>query len=89
MLKNEKGLFPKVESRRGKILLEEIRDRVINFYQSDKFSRMRPGKKELVSVKIHGVKQHMQKHLSLINLKELHFELKKATDIKIGFSKFW
>ena len=87
MLKNEKGLLPKVESRRGTILPEEIRDRVINFYQSDKFSRMSPGKKEFVSVKIDGVKQHMQKCVSLINLKELHLQLKKATDIKIGFSK--
>ena len=31
VLKNEKGLHPKVESRRGMILPEEIRDRVINF----------------------------------------------------------
>ena len=30
----------------------------------------------------------MQKRLLLINLKELHVEFKKATDIKIGFSKF-
>ena len=29
----------------------------------------------------------MQKHLLLINLKELHLELKKATDINIQFSK--
>ena len=88
MLKNEKGLLPKVESRRGKVLPEEIRDRAINFYQSEEFSRMCPGKKEFVSVKIDGVKQHMQKHLLLIDLKEPHLEFKKATDIKIGFSKF-
>ena len=48
---------------------------------------MSPGKKEFVSVKIDGVKQHMQKCVSLINLKELHLQFKKATDIKIGFSK--
>ena len=68
VLKNEKGLLPKVESRNRKVLLEEIRDRVINCYQSDKFSRICSGKKEFVSVKIDDVKQHMQKHLLLINL---------------------
>ena len=81
VLKNEKGLLPKAESKRRKDLPNEIRDRVINFYQSDDFSRMYPGKKEFVSVKIEGVKQHMQKRLLLINLKELHLEFKKATDI--------
>ena len=48
---------------------------------------MYPGKKEFVSVKIDGVKHHRQKRLLLINLKELHLEFKKTTDIKIGFSK--
>ena len=88
VLKNEKGLLPKVESRRGKVLPKEINDRVINSYQSNEFSRMCPGKKEFFSVKIDGVKQHMQKRLLLINLKEFHLEFKKATIIKIGFSKF-
>ena len=59
VLKNEKELLPKVESRREKVLLEAIRDRVINFHQSYKFSRMCPGKKEFLSVKISGVKQCM------------------------------
>ena len=40
------GLLPKVESWRRKILQEEIKDTVINFYESNKFSRMCPGKKE-------------------------------------------
>ena len=40
------GLLPKVESWRRKVLLEEIKDTVINFYESNKFSRMCPGKKE-------------------------------------------
>ena len=88
MLKNEKGLLPKDESRRGNVLPNKIKDRVINFYQSEEFSKMCPGKKEFISVKIDGVKQHKQKRLLLINLKELHLEFKEATDIKVGFSKF-
>ena len=58
------------------------------FYQSDEFSRMCPGKKEYVSVKIDGVKQHKQKKLLLTNLKELQLEFLKQSQEKICFSKF-
>ena len=45
-----------------------------------------PGSKDYVSV---GKKQHMQKWLLLVNLKELYNSfLKEHADIKIGFSKF-
>ena len=46
-------------------------------------------KTKSVSVKIDGVKQRMQKHLLLSNLKEFNLEFKKATDMKIGFSRFY
>ena len=45
-----------------------------------------PGSKDYVSV---DKKQHMQKWLLLVNLKELYSSfLKDYVDIKIGFSKF-
>ena len=47
---------------------------------------MCPEKKEFVSVKTDGVKQHKQKRLLLCNLKELHIEFLKST--QIGFPKF-
>ena len=62
---------------------------VQQFYESDEYSRTCPGKKECVSVKLNGIKQHIQKRLLLLNLKELHVQLlEKNNDIKIGFSKF-
>ena len=45
-----------------------------------------PGSKDYVSV---GKKQHMQKWLLLVNLKELYSSFSREhADIKIGFSKF-
>ena len=57
-------------------------------YESDQYSRMCPGKKEFVSVKINGVKQHKQKRLLLCNLKEMHTEFLTSTYLQIDFSKF-
>ena len=69
--------------------LKSLKGSIVNFYQSDEFSRMCPEKKEYVSVKIDGVCQYMQKQLILVNLKEMHIEYCKSCDLKIGFSKFW
>lgn len=64
-------------------------EQVIGFYQSDEYSRMCPGKKEFVSVKIEGQRVQQQKRLLLINLKEMYELFKqKESDHKIGFSKF-
>ena len=50
---------------------------------------MCPGKKEFVSVKLNGIKQHIQKRLLLFNLKELHVQcLEKNNDIKLDFQNF-
>ena len=59
---------------------------VIMFYEDGKYSRIMPVSKDYVSV---GNKQHIQKQLLLVNLKELYSSfLKEHADIKIGFSKF-
>ena len=46
------------------------------------------GKKEFVSVRKDDKREHKQKRLLLINLKELHFEFLKEVRDKISFSKF-
>jgi len=64
-------------------------EKVIEIYQSDEYSRMCPGKKEYVSVKIEGKKVQKQKRILLINLKEMYEMFKRQAPIhKIGFSKF-
>ena len=73
-LKKREGILAEPNKKKGKSLNFDIKQRVINFYQSDEFSRMCPGKKEYVSVRVDGVKTQKQKRLLLINLNELHAE---------------
>ena len=48
-----------------------------------------PGKKDFVSVKKEGKRQHIQKWLVLSNLREVYREFKERfSDRKVGFSKF-
>jgi hypothetical protein len=88
-LKKEKGILADLDTKRGKSLSQSVVERVVDFYQSDEYSRMCPGKKEYVTIKVHGNKVCKQKRLILINLKELYLEYtKKHVQDKIGFSKF-
>ena len=73
-------------TKKGKIFSEITLNRVNNVYHDDKFIRQMPGKKDYVSI---GRKQHMQKRLTLCNLKELYVSFKtKYPQEVIGFSKF-
>ena len=70
----------------GKNISQDLKHAIEMFYQSDKFSRMHPGEKEYVSVKI--VKQLnniSKKRLLLTNLKELYLEFLKQSQEKIVF----
>ena len=89
MLKKVKGILAEPDMKRGRALDEDIARRVVEFYQCDEHSRVCPGKKEYVSVKVNGTKEQMQKRLLLTNLKEMHIQygIKNPND-KIGFSKF-
>jgi hypothetical protein len=59
------------------------------FYESDEYSRLCPGKKDYLSIKIDGNRIHKQKRLLLANLNELYVAFKqKYESCKIGFSKF-
>ena len=87
-LKKSKGILADPISRKGKTLDSDIKDRVVALYQSDEYSRICPGKKDYVSVKVNGVKEQRQKRLLLVNVKELHIEYLKETGDKIGFSTF-
>jgi len=42
------------------------------FYESDEISRVKPGKKDFVSVKIEGKRVHIQKWFFLNNLREVY-----------------
>ena len=88
-LKSDKGILALPEHKKGNVLDEAIVQIVQDFYQNDDISRLMPGKRDCVSVKIEGEKRHIQKRLLLTNLKELYVEFKqKHPGVSIGFSKF-
>lgn len=88
-LVKEKGIVSLPSPKSGPLLPSEMIDMIQEFYESDEITRVMPGKKDFVSVKIEGKCVHVQKQLVLNNLREVYHELKeKFSDRKIGFSKF-
>ena len=89
-LKREKGILADPDPKRGgRQLSEDVKERIMKFYQSEEYSRTCPGKKDFVTMKEDGEKVHKQKQLLLVNLKELYVEYKsKYPTDKVGFSKF-
>ena len=71
-------------------LSDEVKAQVLAFYECDEVTRVCPGKKDTLSVRLtSGEKAIKQKRLVLANLKELYAEFKKChPGIKIGFSSF-
>ena len=61
-----------VPAKKYRSLEKEVIDLFVSFYELDENSRMLPGKKDFVSIKVNHERLHMQKRLLLINLKELH-----------------
>ena len=60
----------------GRSLSDNINQHVIAFYESEEYSRIGPGKKEIVVVRDGSVKSHKQKQLLLLNLHELYIAYK-------------
>ena len=50
-LKKEKGILPDPDPENGRAILDQVVGMVIDFYESDEFFRMCPGKKGCISVK--------------------------------------
>ena len=83
-LRKSSGILSNKSKRKGKVLDEDVQKNFISCYGSDEFSRMCPGKKEYVSVKVKGRREHIQKRLLLVNLKELHIDTIK----ELGYQSF-
>ena len=92
-LRDKKGILGEREkAAKGKKLSEEVKQKVIEFYQDDSNSRILPGAKDFISVNTTEGKIHKQKRLVLCNLSELYekwvTETSSNTNLKIGFSTF-
>jgi len=82
------GVLGISDKKQGHCLPKDTEAAVKAFYEDDDVSRICPGKKDYVSVKVNGKKEHIQKRLILCNLNELYASFKEKTSLKIGFSKF-
>ncbi|KAJ1529982.1 hypothetical protein ONE63_006710 [Megalurothrips usitatus] len=86
-LVSEQGILPTPLGRRRMGLCEEVKKKVISFYEEN--SRQLPGIKDHVTVKVGDTKVQRQKMLVLMTLKELYANFKSDyADLQISFSKF-
>lgn len=79
ILKREKGILSKPDRNKGRPMCEDEKDIVRDFYLSDDNSRMLPGIKDCVSVRlVQGNKKvKLQKRLLLMNIDELYVKYKE------------
>jgi hypothetical protein len=59
-LKKSKGILSKPMPKKGKQLTETTKLRVAEFYESDEYSRVCPGKKDYVSMKVDDIRVQVQ-----------------------------
>lgn len=85
----EKGVLADPSPTSHPSIGKEVVDLIISFYRLDDNSRMKPGRKDYVSVKTNNKRIHLQKRLILVNLKELHQLFKESYPyVKCSFSKY-
>lgn len=85
----EKGILSTPNQKFGKKIADDIIEKVKQFYDSDDVSRIMPGKKDYVTIRLGETRMQVQKRLILGNLKEIYQLFKKLyAEIDIGFSKF-
>ena len=70
------GILSTLNPNQGHGLCNDIRMLVQNFYGSDEISRVIPGKKDCVSIKVDNRRISVQKRLLLGNLKEVYQQFK-------------
>lgn len=90
-LKKTHGVFSEPQPvPKGIHITDEDKSKVKDFFESDKVSRMCPGKSDFVVVRNpDGTKAKVQKRLVLGNLREIYASFKQdSTNPKIGFSSF-
>lgn len=88
-LKKVDGILSLPTLKRGKTLPEETITKVVKFYEDDYNSRVIPGNKNTVTVKINGEKQKFQKRYLHADVVHLYSDFKKIyPDCPIGMTKF-
>ena len=83
------GILSTPNPHQGHGLKDDTKVLVQKFYESDEISRMIPGKKDCMSIKVGDQRSLIQKRLILGNLREVYQQFKdQFSTVKVGFSKF-
>lgn len=90
-LVEKNGILSTPNPRAGRHLSAEVVHLVKSFYLREDNTRIMPGKKDFVSVKLDdGKRVQLQKQLLMCNIDELYRQFKlEYPDVKVGLSKFF
>lgn len=88
-LVNDQGILCTPSSRCGRGISETDKKSVIDFFDNDDISRPMPGTNDFVSELRNGKKEHVQKRLLMMSLKEAYMIFQETcSGIEIGFTSF-
>ena len=89
-LRLPKGILSMPERKQRAGISQETKQTVLAFYESEEISRLLPGKKDCVSIRLPDkTKIKKQKRLLLSNISEIYAQFKKENpDMKSGISTF-
>lgn len=68
---HEQGILPIPHKKKGHSLPADVLEAAQSFYENDEYSRVCPGVKDCLSVRVNGVKMKKAKRLLLLNLKDI------------------
>lgn len=85
------GILSSPSPRGGRKLLPETENLVKCFYLREDISRIMPGKKDFISIKLNdGKRTHIQKQLLMCNIDELYQKFKEEyPGVQVGLTKFF
>lgn len=85
------GILSSPNPRDGRKLSAETESLVKSYYLREDISRVMPGKKDFVSIKLDdGKRTHVQKQLLMCNIDELYQKFKiEHPNVKVGLTKFF
>lgn len=89
-LRNSRGYASCPDKKKGRPLKTDVLEKIEEFYTSDKYSRVMPGRKDYIKIVTNdGARKQIQKRLLLLNINELYGKFcAEITEVKISLSAF-
>lgn len=87
-LAKHEGVLAAPNEKLGHGLNPEIKNQILQFYDSDEITRATPGMNDYVSVRSEGKRVHIQKRLLVCSLREAFIKFQEMHQNAVGFSSF-